>query len=71
MKVGIVGVGAVGSACLLSLVARGTARGVVVVDKNQARARGVAWEQPKLFSEELRAGFRSLRWMSSQGDAPC
>jgi len=42
MKIGIVGAGAVGSACLLSLVARGSAREVVVVDKNQARARGVA-----------------------------
>jgi len=42
MRIGIVGVGAVGSACLLSLVTRGVAREIVVVDKNQARARGVA-----------------------------
>ena len=42
MKIGIVGVGAVGSACLLSLVTRGLAREIVVVDKNQARAKGVA-----------------------------
>ena len=41
MKVGIVGVGGVGSACLLSLVMRGTACQVVVLDKNQARAKGV------------------------------
>jgi len=42
MKIGIVGGGAVGSACLLSLVMRGVAREIVVVDKNQARAKGVA-----------------------------
>jgi L-lactate dehydrogenase len=42
MKIGIVGVGAVGSACLLSLVMRGVAREIVVVDKERARAKGVA-----------------------------
>src|ERR1700692_1755219 len=41
MKVGIVGAGGVGSACLLSLVMRGIACQVVVTDKNLARARGV------------------------------
>ena len=41
MKVGIIGVGAVGSACLLSLVLRGCARQIVVIDKDRKRARGV------------------------------
>jgi L-lactate dehydrogenase len=41
MKVGIVGAGGVGSACLLSLVMRGVACQVVVLDKNQERAKGV------------------------------
>jgi len=41
MKVGIVGAGGVGSACLLSLVMRGIACQVVVLDKNQERAKGV------------------------------
>ena len=41
MKVGIVGVGAVGSACLLSLVLRGCAREIVVIDKDRKRARAV------------------------------
>src|SRR5438045_996758 len=41
MKVGIVGAGAVGSACLLSLVMRGSAREVVLVNRNRKRARGV------------------------------
>src|SRR6202795_4714634 len=41
MKVGIVGAGGVGSACLLSLVMRGIACQVVVTDKNLARAKGV------------------------------
>ena len=37
MKVGIVGAGGVGSACLLSLVMRGIACQVIVIDKNPAR----------------------------------
>src|ERR1700688_3537629 len=41
MKLGIVGVGGVGSACLLSLVMRGIACQVVVLDKNHGRAKGV------------------------------
>jgi L-lactate dehydrogenase len=41
MKVAIIGAGGVGSACLLSLVMRGVACQVVVLDKNQERAKGV------------------------------
>jgi len=41
MKVGIVGAGGVGSACLLSLVIRGIACQVVVLDKNHEPANGV------------------------------
>jgi L-lactate dehydrogenase len=41
MKVGIIGAGAVGSASLLSLVIRGLACEIVVVDRNRQRARGV------------------------------
>ena len=41
MKVGIIGAGGVGSACLLSLVMRGVACQVVVLDKNPERAKGV------------------------------
>jgi L-lactate dehydrogenase len=41
MKVGIVGAGGVGSATLLSLVMRGVACQVVVLDKNHERAKGV------------------------------
>lgn len=41
MKVGIIGVGAVGSACLLSLVMRGCAREIVLINRNRKRARGV------------------------------
>ena len=40
MKVGIVGARGVGSACLLSLVMRGTECQVVVLDKNLVRAKG-------------------------------
>lgn len=41
MKVGIIGAGAVGSACLLSVVMRGSAREVVLVNRNRKRAEGV------------------------------
>src|SRR5665213_1502302 len=41
MKVAIVGAGNVGSACLLSLVMRGVAREIIVIDRQHARAQGV------------------------------
>ncbi len=41
MKVGVVGVGRVGAACALSLVVRGSAREVVIIDRTRARARAV------------------------------
>ena len=41
MKVAIIGVGGVGAATLLSLVMRGVACQVIVLDKNQERAKGV------------------------------
>jgi L-lactate dehydrogenase len=41
MKVGIVGAGAVGSACFLSMVMRGSAREVVLVNRDRKRARGI------------------------------
>jgi L-lactate dehydrogenase len=41
MKVGIVGAGAVGSACFLSLVMRGSAREIVLVNRDRKRAQGV------------------------------
>jgi L-lactate dehydrogenase len=42
MKVGIIGVGAVGSTCAIALMQRGSARELVLVDKTRARARAVA-----------------------------
>jgi L-lactate dehydrogenase len=41
MKIGIIGAGTVGSACLLSVVMRGSAREVVLVNRNRKKARGV------------------------------
>jgi L-lactate dehydrogenase len=41
-KVGVVGVGAVGQACAFALMLRGSAREIVLVDKNAKRAAGVA-----------------------------
>ena len=41
MKVGIIGAGAVGSACLLSVVMRGSAREVVLIDRARKKAQGI------------------------------
>jgi len=42
MKVGVIGAGAVGSACLLSIVVRGSAREIVVLNRTRKRAKAVA-----------------------------
>src|SRR6201987_1947946 len=42
MKLGIVGAGAVGSACAMALVNRGVAREIVLVDRDQRSAAAVA-----------------------------
>ena len=41
MKVGIIGAGAVGAACLTALVSRGCAREIVVVNRNRKRSQGL------------------------------
>ena len=51
MKVGLIGVGAVGAASALAMVERGVCRELVLVDKNARRARGVA--QDLSYSEPL------------------
>lgn len=60
MKVGVIGVGAVGSAATMALLARGCAREVVLVDQNTRRANGVALDMdyglPLLAPVDLRAG---------------
>jgi L-lactate dehydrogenase len=42
VKIGVIGAGAVGSACLLACVMRGCAREIVVVNRDRKRAKGVA-----------------------------
>jgi len=41
VKIGVVGAGAVGAACLLAIVMRGCAREIVVVNRDRKRAKGV------------------------------
>jgi L-lactate dehydrogenase len=41
MKVGIIGAGGVGSACVMASVMRGFAQEIIVIDLNQKRAKGV------------------------------
>src|SRR5207302_11272672 len=40
MKVGIVGAGAVGTACMFAMTLRGSAREIVLVNRNYERAKG-------------------------------
>jgi L-lactate dehydrogenase len=42
MKIGVIGTGAVGSACAFALVMRGSAREIVLLDRVRARAEAVA-----------------------------
>jgi L-lactate dehydrogenase len=42
MKVGVIGAGGVGAACVMALVLRGTAREIVIVDRTAKRARALA-----------------------------
>jgi L-lactate dehydrogenase len=42
MKVGVIGAGGVGAACLMALVLRNSAREIVIVDRTAARAKAVA-----------------------------
>ena len=61
MKVGVVGVGAVGAATVLSLLERGgVCREIVVVDRNMERANGVAtdlrYATPLVPTVDVRAG---------------
>ena len=44
MKVGVVGAGAVGSACVFALALRQVAREIVLVDRTRKRAKAVATE---------------------------
>ena len=46
MKVGIVGAGRVGVACLSSVVARGVASEVVLVNRDRKKAKGVVAVRP-------------------------
>jgi L-lactate dehydrogenase len=60
MKVGLIGAGNVGSACLVALVMRGVAREIVVINRTHAVAKGVVTDiqyGTALFSPlEVRAG---------------
>lgn len=41
MKVGVIGAGAVGAACIMAIIGRGGAHEIVVVDKDEGRVRGL------------------------------
>jgi L-lactate dehydrogenase len=41
MKVGVIGAGAVGAACIMSIIGRGAAHEIVVIDKDEGRVRGL------------------------------
>lgn len=60
MKIGIVGAGGVGSAAAFSLVMRGVARKVVLIDQNEARAQAEAEDighaTPFAYANKVKAG---------------
>ena len=41
MKIGVIGAGAVGAACIMSIIGRGAAHEIVVIDKDEGRVRGL------------------------------
>ncbi len=41
MKIGVIGAGAVGSACIMAIIGRGAAHEIVVIDKNPGRVSGL------------------------------
>jgi malate/lactate dehydrogenase len=61
MKIGIIGAGAVGSACLLSVVMRASAREVVLVNRNRKKAQGVITDI-QYASTLFRSGRRICRY---------
>ncbi len=44
MKVGVIGAGAVGASCAKAMLLRGSCHEIVLLDKDRARARGVAFD---------------------------
>ena len=41
MKIGVIGAGAVGAACIMSVIGRGAAHEIVVIDRDEGRATGL------------------------------
>jgi L-lactate dehydrogenase len=41
MKIGVIGAGAVGAACIMSVIGRGAAHEIVVIDKDEGRVKGL------------------------------
>ncbi len=41
MKIGVIGAGAVGAVCIMSIIGRGAAHEIVVIDKDEGRVRGL------------------------------
>ena len=58
MKIGIIGAGAVGTACIMAILGRGAAHEIVVLDSNEARVRGVVTDMQ--YGTPLSAALRML-----------
>lgn len=59
MKVGIIGAGGVGSACLMALLMRNAAREIVLIDRNEKRAVGVVTDMQYGAVEFARVALRA------------
>jgi L-lactate dehydrogenase len=68
-KVGVVGVGSVGQACAFALMLRGSAREIVLVDRNAERAAGVAADMRYGLPLSPTLAIRAGDWSDLQGAA--
>src|SRR5262245_25531467 len=76
MKIGVIGVGAVGSACVLATVMRGCAREIVLLNRGRERAKAVATDMQygAPLSGVARSGNRRARLLHHRGrgfSEPC
>jgi L-lactate dehydrogenase len=67
MKIGVIGAGAVGSACLFSSILRGIAREIVVVNRDRKRAKAVVTDLQSIAAIRQAGSSCSSRTWASTG----
>jgi len=59
MKIGVIGAGGVGSACMIALIMRNCARELVLIDRNSKRAKGVVTDLQYGSTESAMVGLKA------------